>query len=81
MPVTKRKINKGKNKGKVRVSTPGGVKAKAATPANAAAQERLLNAIEHNPEFKPTGKKKVKRHGSKKKASSKKSTGKKKNSK
>ncbi len=49
MPVTKRKL-KG---GKVRVSTPGGVKAKATTPAKAAAQERLLNAIEHNPDFKP----------------------------
>ena len=59
MPVTKRKISKGKNKGKVRVSTPGGVKAKATTPAKAAAQERLLNAVEHG--WKPTGKKRKKK--------------------
>ncbi len=39
--------------GKVQVSTPSGVKAKATTPAKAKAQERLLNAIEHNPNFKP----------------------------
>lgn len=51
MPVTERKV-KG---GKVRVSTPGGVKAKATTPAKAAAQKRLLNAVEHG--WKPTGKK------------------------
>ena len=54
MPVKKTKL-KG---GKVRVSTPGGVKAKATTPAKAKAQERLLNAIEHNPDFKPRKKKK-----------------------
>jgi hypothetical protein len=63
MPVTKRKIGKGKNKGKVRVSTPGGVKAKATTPAKAAAQARLLNAVEHG--FKPTGKKAKKRKSKK----------------
>lgn len=49
MPVKKQKLKSGK----VRVSTPGGVKAKGTTPAKAAAQERLLNAIEHNPDFKP----------------------------
>ena len=49
MPVTKRRLASGK----VRVTTPGGIKAKATTPAKAAAQERLLNAIEHNPGFKP----------------------------
>jgi len=54
MPVKTRKIGKGKNKGKVRVSTPSGVKAKATTPAKAAAQKRLLNAVEHG--WKPTGK-------------------------
>jgi hypothetical protein len=48
MPVTKRKLKSGK----VRVSTPTGVKAKATTPENAAAQERLLNAVEHG--WKPT---------------------------
>lgn len=52
MPVKKRKLKSGK----VRVSTPGGVKAKATTPAKAAAQERLLYGIEHG--WKPTGKKK-----------------------
>jgi len=48
MPVTKRSLPSGK----VRVSTPGGVKAKATTPAKAAKQERLLNAVEHG--WKPT---------------------------
>lgn len=43
----------GKTNGKVRVSTPGGVKAKATTPAKAARQTRLLNAVEHG--WKPTG--------------------------
>ena len=45
MPV---KITKAGN-GKVRVSTPNGVKAKATTlaKAKAKAQERLLNAVEH----------------------------------
>lgn len=55
MPVTKRKIRKGKHKGKIRVSTPGGVKAKATTLAKAARQARLLRAVEHG--WKPTGKK------------------------
>lgn len=55
MPVKTTKITSGPNKGKVRVSTLGGVKAKATTASNAAAQERLLNAVEHG--FKPTGKK------------------------
>ena len=41
--------------GKVRVSTPGGTKAKATTPAKAKAQRNLLNAVEHG--WKPTGKK------------------------
>jgi hypothetical protein len=61
MPVKTRKLPGGK----VRVSTPGGVKAKATTPAKAAAQKRLLNAVEHG--WKPTGKKSkrkgVKKHG------------------
>lgn len=52
MPVKTTKVGGGK----VRVSTPGGVKAKATTPAKAAAQARLLNAVEHG--WKPTGKKK-----------------------
>ncbi len=51
MPVTIRKTGKGK----VRVSTPNGVKAKSTTPAKAAAQKRLLNAVEHG--WKPTGNK------------------------
>ncbi len=41
--------------GKVRVSTPGGVKAKATTPAKAKRQATLIRAVEHG--FKPTGKK------------------------
>lgn len=54
MPYTMTKL-KG---GKVRVSSPHGVKAKATTPEKAAAQERLLRAIEHNPNFKPRNRKK-----------------------
>ncbi len=50
MPVKLRKLKSGK----VRVSTPGGTKAKATTPRKAAAQRRLLNALEHNPGWKPT---------------------------
>lgn len=49
MPVTMKRT-KG---GRVRVSTPGGVKAKAATPENAVKQRNLLNALEHNPDFRP----------------------------
>jgi hypothetical protein len=51
MPIKIRKLKSGK----VRVSTPGGVKAKSTTMAKAKRQKRLLNAIEHG--FKPTGKK------------------------
>lgn len=53
MPVIKRKLTSGK----VRVSTPSGIKAKATTVKKADAQERLLNAIENNPDFKPRKKK------------------------
>jgi hypothetical protein len=38
--------------GKVRVSTPHGVKAKSTTPAKAEKQKHLLNAVEHG--WKPT---------------------------
>lgn len=48
MPVRLRKL-KG---GKVRVSTPGGVKSYATTLVKALGQERLLNAIEHSPGFR-----------------------------
>lgn len=48
MPV---KIRKTKS-GKYRVSTPGGVKAKGTTKAKAESQQRLLNAVKHNPEFR-----------------------------
>lgn len=51
MPVKIRKL-KG---GKVRVSTPGGVKAKSTTMAKAKRQANLLRGVEHG--FKPTGKK------------------------
>ncbi len=47
-----------KTDGKHRVSTPGGVKAKGTTKAKAEAQRRLLNAIEHNPNFVPRKSKK-----------------------
>jgi len=43
MPVKKKTLPGGM----VRVSTPGGVKAKGTTKRKAERQERLLNAIEH----------------------------------
>lgn len=43
--------------GKYRVSTPNGVKAKGTTREKAIAQRNLLNAVEHNPDFKPNKKK------------------------
>lgn len=49
MPVS---ISKQKG-GSYSVRTPHGVKAKHTTKAKAEAQQRLLNAIEHNPNFKP----------------------------
>lgn len=51
MPVKITKIGKGK----VRVTTPGGVKAKSTTPAKARRQANLLRGIEHGT-WKPTGK-------------------------
>lgn len=51
MPYTTKKL-KG---GKVRVSGPSGVHAKATTPAKAARQVRLLQAVEHD-DWRPTGK-------------------------
>jgi hypothetical protein len=45
------------SKGKYQVRTPGGVKAKGTTKKKAKAQERLLNAVEHNPDFRPRKKK------------------------
>ncbi len=53
MPVTKKKLPGGR----VQVRTPGGVKSKGTTPAKAAAQERILNAVDHT-NWRPTGKKK-----------------------
>jgi hypothetical protein len=49
MPVSMTKLKSGK----VRVSTPNGVKSKGSTPANAKRQRNLLNAVEHG--WKPTG--------------------------
>ena len=43
MPVRVRKLKNGR----VRVSTPSGIKAKATTPARARRQARLLRAVEH----------------------------------
>lgn len=53
MPVTLKRTRGGK----VQVSTPNGVKAKATTPAKAIKQRNILNAIEHDPTFKPRGRK------------------------
>lgn len=52
MPVKITKVGK-----KYKVSTPNAVHAKGTTKKKALAQERLLNAIEHNPNFKPRKKK------------------------
>jgi hypothetical protein len=45
------KISKTKG-GKYRVSTPNGVHAKGTTKKKAEAQKRLLNALDHNPDFR-----------------------------
>lgn len=50
MPV---EIRKRKGKKCYSVVTPGGVKAKCTSRRKAIRQERLLNALEHNPRFKP----------------------------
>jgi len=42
--------------GKVKVSTPGGTRAKATIMEKAKAQKRLLDAVEHS-DWRPTGKK------------------------
>ncbi len=61
MPVKISKLSSGK----VRVSTPHGVKSKGTTLKKAKAQERLLNAVEHS-NWRPTGKKaRSKRRGRK----------------
>ena len=49
MPVKTKKLPGGK----VRVSTPGGVKAKGTTPAKAERQRRLLEGVKRG--WKPTG--------------------------
>ncbi len=51
MPVKIRKIRRGR----VRVSTPSGVKAKGTTPAKARRQANLLRAVKHG--WRPTGRK------------------------
>lgn len=48
MPAKVKKVGK-----KYQVSTPNAVHAKGTTKAKAEAQQRLLNAIEHNPDFNP----------------------------
>ncbi len=50
MPVKITKLN-----GKVSVRTPGGIKSKGTSLKKAKAQQRLLNAIEHDPSFRPHG--------------------------
>jgi len=52
MPVKIKKVGKGR----VQVSTPGGVKARSTSMRKAKAQERLLNAVEHS-DWRPNGKK------------------------
>lgn len=48
MPVKVKKVRGGYS-----VSTPNGVHAKKTTLKKAKAQQRLLNAVEHDPNFKP----------------------------
>ena len=55
MPVKVSKI-----KGGYQVRTPNMVHAKHTTKAKAESQKRLLNAVEHNPSFKPRGSKRGK---------------------
>lgn len=45
------KVNKLKG-GKVSVTSPHGVRAKSTTPAKAKRQVRLLQALEHNPDYR-----------------------------
>lgn len=62
MPVTITKVGEGR----YRVSTPNQVHARSTTLANAKAQERILNAVEHT-NWRPTmAKKKKKKKKSKK---------------
>ena len=56
MPATVRKKD-----GKFEVRTPSGVKAKGTTLRKAKAQQRLLNAIDNNPDFTPRGSRKKKK--------------------
>lgn len=52
-----KKITSGKRKGKYKVETEGGVKAKGTTKEKAEAQRRLLEGVKRG--WKPTGKKKA----------------------
>lgn len=47
MPYTTKSVGKGR----VKVTSPSGTKAKSTTPSKAGRQVRLLQAVEHNPEF------------------------------
>lgn len=57
MPARVRKIKSGKRKGKYKVETPEGVKARGTTKQKAEAQRRLLEGVKRG--WKPTGKKKA----------------------
>lgn len=57
MPARVKKITKGNKKGRYKVETPGGVKAKGTTKEKAEAQRRLLEGVKHG--WRPTGKKKA----------------------
>ncbi len=57
MPAKVKKITKGSRKGKYKVETPGGVKARGTTKEKAEAQRRLLEGVERG--WRPTGKKKA----------------------
>lgn len=52
-----KKITKGQKKGKYKVETEGGVKAKGTTREKAEAQRRLLEGVKRG--WRPTGKKKA----------------------
>jgi len=57
MPARVKKITGGKRKGKYKVETPGGVKARGTTKQKAEAQRRLLEGVKRG--WKPTGRKKA----------------------
>lgn len=57
MPARVKKITGGKRKGRYKIETPGGVKARGTTKQKAEAQRRLLEGVKRG--WKPGGRKKA----------------------